>query len=357
MILNNYSAFALINNLKTNITIAQLPSRGVKVQQLLTEYKDGADAIGHSQCIVTLAMGTVVNEGGILTEDGYILEDTQTSLQDQHKLKNQNRNINNENPMFFSGKLAVIASAGSENWYHWLLQVLPRLIMLDLSKIDYDRIYINNLKYEWQNRSLDAVLDYLKIPREKLCIINGNAIIQAETLIVPCIPFIPLKIKDYLPSWMQHKLREIFLNNYVVNTKHNTFEKIYISRKNASIRRITNEATLTHTLKTFGFKILHLETLSPQEQAKFFNKAKIIVGPHGSGFANLIFANPGYKLIEIDHGMVGAAQRSFYKKFTSLTRGHYIPFYVDRTTEEHLEDDIIVNIEKFISFLKDNGAL
>ncbi|WP_231289971.1 hypothetical protein [Rickettsia australis] len=29
-----------------------------------------------------------------------------------------------------------------------------------------------------------------------------------------------------------------------------------------------------------------------------------------------------------------------------------IPFYVDQTTEEHLEDDIKINIDEFIKFLK-----
>jgi hypothetical protein len=65
---------------------------------------------------VQLQNGTVVNEGGILTEDGYILEDSKTSFNDQHRLTKPTRNLNDENPMLFHGKLAVLSSPGSENW-------------------------------------------------------------------------------------------------------------------------------------------------------------------------------------------------------------------------------------------------
>ncbi len=37
-----------------------------------------------------LPNGTAINEGGILTQEGYILQDTQTSLGDRHRLLNKN---------------------------------------------------------------------------------------------------------------------------------------------------------------------------------------------------------------------------------------------------------------------------
>jgi hypothetical protein len=42
----------------------------------------------------------------------------------------KNRNLNEEDRFYFNGTLEFISSAGSENWYHGLLQVLPRLIVL-----------------------------------------------------------------------------------------------------------------------------------------------------------------------------------------------------------------------------------
>lgn len=332
--------FAL-NNLKQTIALHTLDT--VPSVALLEE-KDPSS----SQFVACLPKGVVVNEGGILTQEGYIIQDTQTSLRDQHRLQNQNRDLNSENPLFFKGKLAVIASAGSENWYHWLLQVLPRLIILKESQLEFDRIYINNLKYPWQYASLEAVLAYLQIDFAKILIVNGDVVIQAEELLLPSVPFIPVKGTP-LPHWLVSHLRAIFLKKELM-LPGQTSRRIYISRKQATLRRIRNEEALIQLLESFGFRSVELETLSPQEQAMVFNQAQYIIGPHGSGFANLLFTEPGYTLMEIDHG--AEPPRSFYQRLTALTGGTYVPFYVDCTTEEHLDEDITLDLEAFRSFLE-----
>lgn len=120
--LKNKHQFISIESLKSNIEIKKL-------------FKEK----NTDQFILELPNGTVINEGGILTQEGYILQDTQTSLGDQHRLVNKKRDINTESPLYFNGKLAVISSPGSENWYHWLLQILSRLIILKESNFEYDR--------------------------------------------------------------------------------------------------------------------------------------------------------------------------------------------------------------------------
>jgi len=98
--LKNKHQFISIESLKSNI----------KIKKLFKE-KNAA------QFILVLPNGTVINEGGILTQEGYILQDTQTSLGDQHRLLNKKRDVNTESSLYFNGKLAVISSPGSENWY------------------------------------------------------------------------------------------------------------------------------------------------------------------------------------------------------------------------------------------------
>ena len=330
-----------IANQKTNITLSQLD---IKYINLLPDQE-------YSQFVLELPMGVVVNEGGILTEDGYILEDTQTMNRDQHGLKKENRDLNSENPMFFEGRLAVISSPGSENWYHWLLEILPRLMVLVESGIEYDKIYINRLEQEWQKKSLKAVLDFLNISEDKLLIINTDCAVKASVLVVPSVPFIPSKGTP-LPSWMVDKLRKIFLDNKSDEKRSESYEKIYISRANASIRRLANEEELTKELKKLGFKILHLEKLSPHEQARIFNEARVIIGPHGSGFANLIFTNKDYMLIEIDNNYDISEPRSFYKRLTQITSGVYKPFYVSQVSEDLLDEDMQINVPEFIKLVK-----
>ena len=40
-------------------------------------------------------------------------------------------------------------------------------------------------------------------------------------------------------------------------------------------------------------------SLSVADQIEVFSQAEIVVGPHGSGFANMVFASPQAKMIEI----------------------------------------------------------
>jgi capsular polysaccharide biosynthesis protein len=340
----SFPALAELNIIhpKGNIEVTEITkSIGTKIE--LLKEKNSA------QFILLLPRAMVVNEGGIVTSDGKILKTTQTSKGDQHRLLTKNRDISTENPLYFKGRLAVISSPGSENWYHWLLQVLPRIKILKESGIYFDKIYINNLQYRWQKESLFKVLKFLGIAEDKLLLINGDGVVQAELLIVPSVPFIPAKGTP-LPHWQKDFLSQVFLpqsvKNSVIEKKE---EKFYISRSKAKIRRIINENEITNYLENKGFKTIFLEDLSPEDQALLFNNAKIIIGPHGSGFANLIFAKPKTKIIEIDHGTKEI--RSFYKKFSQMLGCYYYPFYADFVTEEHLEDDIIVNIDLFKKFL------
>ncbi|WP_016769923.1 glycosyltransferase family 61 protein [Rickettsia sibirica] len=222
---------------------------------------------------------------------------------------------------------------------------MPRLIILKESALEYARIYINNLKYSWQIKSLEIVLNYLNIPEDKLFVVNSDCIIQATRLIVPSVPFISVKGTP-LPLWLKKDLRNIFIKD---NSK--VYDKIYISRKYASTRKIVNEEELIEKIERSGLKVIYLELSFPYEQARLFNKAKIIVGSHGSGFANFIFVAPKCKVVEIDHGTTPS--RSFYKRMANYMSCDYYPFYVDhQTTEEHLEDDIKINIDEFIKFLR-----
>lgn len=320
------------------VTIQECIEQGDAAKVLLQE----ADS---QQFILSLKNGVVVNEGGIVTQEGKILRDTETYREDQHCLLRNGRNIASENSVFFSGRLAVISSSGQENWYHWLFQVLPRMKILADSGIEYDKIYINNLRFSWQCESLSIVMKLLKIPEDRLLLINGDSIVEATNLIIPSVPFIPSKSPAF-PFWLKDFIQSAFLTS---TDNAGMPERIYISRSKANRRRIANEEALVNLLKKKGFVILNAEELSVDEQAKIFHNAKIVIGPHGSGFTNLVFSKPNTCVIEIDHGLIGE-QRSFYKRMTKIMQGHYYGYYADLVTEEDLENDITVDILNFTDF-------
>ena len=76
-------------------------------------------------------------------------------------------------------------------------------------------------------------------------------------------------------------------------------ERLFISRQEADHRRFTNNAEIVAALVAEGFAIMQLEKLDFWDQVAYFAAARIVVGPHGAGLANILF-NPGTAtLVEI----------------------------------------------------------
>ena len=63
-----------------------------------------------------------------------------------------------------------------------------------------------------------------------------------------------------------------------------------------------------------GFELVATELLSFKEQVRLFSEADIIVGPSGAAFANIIFCQPGTKVIPLSLGEGHFADLSLWPK-------------------------------------------
>ena len=101
-----------------------------------------------------------------------------------------------------------------------------------------------------------------------------------------------------LPEWSIKYLRNKFLHLETKNTFQN---KIFIDRSDSTspYNQIDNNSEVKSFLKQKGFQILRFSNLSFEDQIKVFKNADIIIGGHGSAFANLAFCKPDIKLLEI----------------------------------------------------------
>jgi len=83
---------------------------------------------------------------------------------------------------------------------------------------------------------------------------------------------------------------------------HRAGRRVWLSRRNQmnySDRRLANEDAVLTLVERFGFTVLEPSNLSFREQVAIFAEASIIAGPHGSGFANLMFARPGTAVVDL----------------------------------------------------------
>lgn len=81
------------------------------------------------------------------------------------------------------------------------------------------------------------------------------------------------------------------------------WRKIYIRRKPGGWRAVANDDEVCSRLEGMGFETARPEGLTLAEQVRLFSEGEIIVGMHGAGLTNLLFA-PGAAVLELtgDYG-------------------------------------------------------
>jgi capsular polysaccharide biosynthesis protein len=92
------------------------------------------------------------------------------------------------------------------------------------------------------------------------------------------------------------------LHSALSNHKHEqeAGRRIFINRISKVGRTISNFDEVEKVLQKFKFEICDTGNMSVENQSKLFGSASVIVGIHGAGLTNLIFANESTKVIEIN---------------------------------------------------------
>lgn len=85
-------------------------------------------------------------------------------------------------------------------------------------------------------------------------------------------------------------LRDAAVNRVAVD-RDRFSSKVFVSRADADRRRIANRTEVLDTLRERGFESYELTTLSVPEQVALFAQADEVVGVHGAGLTNIMFAS------------------------------------------------------------------
>ena len=148
----------------------------------------------------------------------------------------------------------------------------------------------------------DSITDFAKhlsawserdIRKEDLIVANGLNI-RINNLTYSLSPTIPTEIYRDAYSWILERYFSLF-NMQNIKPKYN----LYLSRNHikAGSRGVINEKEVIEILTKKEFIVLNGQ--EPLDLVvEYFANAKIIVGAHGSMFANSIFCNPETKIIE-----------------------------------------------------------
>jgi capsular polysaccharide biosynthesis protein len=121
---------------------------------------------------------------------------------------------------------------------------------------------------------------------------------------------------------------------------------------NVKKRQIINETDLCDTLKKYGVQILFLEDLQLDDKIKLFKDAETIISPNSGGLLFSLFSE-NTKIIEIN--VNNPTQIS--NQYLSICNHFNIPYfkYIENKIDDN--DNMNINIDDFINFLKNNKII
>lgn len=244
-----------------------------------------------------------VENVAIISENQIINHVSYQQVKGEFKEPSFNVVIKKGTPKFkkkINGKVfSLVQGASGNNYFHWMFDILPRLIILEkvyqLSEIDY--FYCPQIK-PWQLQTLSI----FKIKEDKIINSNYYRHILADKVLAVSHPWYQkgriLNEAKNLPSWIIDEISSRF-DVYAKKFKCN--DKFFIDRRESKYNhcQIINDEDVKTYLKKRGFAVYRVGELNFFEQVYLFQNAKMIIGAHGAAFANLIFCKPNTKVLDI----------------------------------------------------------
>lgn len=199
-------------------------------------------------------------------------------------IKDQNNEVAFSPPQVnIKGKtLSLVRFRDSRNNYsHFMLERFPVLFYFqsfsELKNFDY---YLIDKASEKVFRELAEILDL----KGKPILAERDGSLHFEKLYFTYSLDHPLNNGD---SFLIDKYNSLVKNIQIVPTDA---KRIFITRARGR-RGLINEDEVNALMLKYNFTLVDFETMSLKEQISYINNANIIVGVHGAGLTNLIFAN------------------------------------------------------------------
>ena len=216
--------------------------------------------------------------------------------------KNNIEKFKNFNNVFLLG-----SNAGN-NYYSNLVQFLPR-IFLNTNKDIKIAIHRNSsIKFR---SCLESIMKINKIK------------------------FSFVYLDDSFYSFINSEFPQFFdLNNSIKILKHFLtpkkikidFKKIYVTREDASYRKIINEADLIPIFISKGYKVINPHQYNINEQIEIFSHVDKIVSPHGSNLANIVFCKPKTEIFEIGPQFTNPNETSLENRYKSIASINHLKY-------------------------------
>jgi len=172
----------------------------------------------------------------------------------------------------------------NNNFYHWLIDELPRLALIETNEqYQTAALLIDKKAALWQYQ----LLSMLGVEKERWRLIDFGQPTTFGNLIVPSRLSRNMVAHPGAVSFMRNKL----LSN-ANNLSIKPGNRIYVTRtqKTSTGRTMLNQQSIIAKFKKANFRIVDPTLFSLEEQIELFSDADVVAGPVGAALTNILFA-------------------------------------------------------------------
>ncbi|HYH95858.1 glycosyltransferase family 61 protein [Hyalangium sp.] len=246
----------------------------------------------------------------------------------------------------------LISCDHDNNYFHWLVECLPKLVFLN-TRPEFDGLPL--LIGQNLHPNLIHALEVINQGQRPVIRLKDGELYQVRRLILPSdlcrildrYEGMPVGETDAVlaPSWVRRTAQ--LLGSVRAAPARAPWRKLYLTRRNAGYRKVRNEHELELMFIEQGFEVVSLEGASFDSQVALFRQASLIVAPTGAALTNLMFCQPGTRVIVLSSNHEGS---NFYI-FSQLAQvmGLRLEYVVGRrsyqTTAYSVHDDYVISVD------------
>lgn len=185
---------------------------------------------------------------------------------------------------------------GANNYAHWLLDWVPRLKFLVEDKgLSRHSLLFGMPPNAAQRETFEALkIDPSRIIAVRKATLNASIAFSTPEVVGCTTSGRSLRRPaQACAPWALEFVRSLFLNSKALRAGR----RIWVDRKGT--RRLLLSDETRELLDRLGFEQIFLEGMPVRDQAQLFNDCAVIVSAHGAGLSNLVFCEPGTKVLEI----------------------------------------------------------
>lgn len=232
-------------------------------------------------------------------------------------------------------KGAWVIDEWSHEYFHWITDALTRMLVLEERNGNIPVILPGRFQ------DIPYIVQSLEFLGWDAHFYNPNRRLAVDQL---------LMVSHTAPTGNYNKqIIQKLRQRFIKKNPAESGRKIYISRRKAARRKITNEQEIIPLLRDRGFEIICFEDFSFWDQVDMLNIANCLIGAHGAGLTNMLFISSPANILEFRHEE-DVHNNCFFTLASDLDH-HYYYLRCSSTHNDPYLGDLTVNPLKLVEII------